>query len=388
MRCLFRLPAAVGVATSLVVAAQAQTAFYAVSKEELVGRPGTLIRHEPISGAPSGASAYRLLYRSTGLKGELIATSGVVVVPAGPVPSGGRPIVAWAHPTTGVAPACAPSLVPFVFATIQGLEEMVKRGYVVVATDYAGLGTAAPHPYLVGASAARSVLDSVRAARLMPGAGNGRSFVVWGHSQGGHAALYTGMLAHRYAPDLRLRGVAAAAPALDLAPLLDNAHESQIGKGLTAMMLWSWTRLFGKAIEGGIDPASVPTVDRLAGECVETTSELAVLRQTEQPLEQRFVTVTHMAEKEPWRSLVSRNTPGLLPRRLPVFLTQGTDDEVVSPAATENYMRRLCRAGRSVRMLVMPKVGHDFAAHDSASAVVDWAADRFAGRAVPSDCGK
>ena len=38
-------------------------------------------------------------------------------------------------------------------------------------------------------------------------------FAVWGHSEGGHAALFTGELAARYAPDLKLVGVAAAAPA-------------------------------------------------------------------------------------------------------------------------------------------------------------------------------
>jgi pimeloyl-ACP methyl ester carboxylesterase len=55
------------------------------------------------------------------------------------------------------------------------------------------------------------VLDAVRAARGLPGAGAGRSAVVFGHSQGGHAALFAGALAARYAPELDLLGVAAAA---------------------------------------------------------------------------------------------------------------------------------------------------------------------------------
>lgn len=36
-------------------------------------------------------------------KGEPILVSGVVIVPQGPPPPGGRPIVAWAHPTSGRA---------------------------------------------------------------------------------------------------------------------------------------------------------------------------------------------------------------------------------------------------------------------------------------------
>ncbi len=73
--------------------------------------------------------------------------------------------MAWAHPTTGIVSKCAPSLARILFRTIQGLHEMLQRGYLIAATDYPGLGTAGPHPYLVGISEGRAVLDSVRAAR-------------------------------------------------------------------------------------------------------------------------------------------------------------------------------------------------------------------------------
>ena len=47
---------------------------------------------------------------------------------------------------------------------------MLAHGYVVVATDYEGLGTPGVHAYLVGLSEARAVLDSVRAARNLAAA--------------------------------------------------------------------------------------------------------------------------------------------------------------------------------------------------------------------------
>ena len=109
--------------------------------------------------APAGAQAYRVLYRSVGMHGEPIAVSGVIVVPPGPAPVGGRPIVAWAHPTTGVVPHCAPSLAIFVFQQMAGLRQLIEQGAVVAATDYPGLGTAGPHPYLVGDSEARAVIE-------------------------------------------------------------------------------------------------------------------------------------------------------------------------------------------------------------------------------------
>src|SRR6201992_2697036 len=131
-----------------------------------------------MGGAPLRAATYRVVYRSTGLDGRPIFVSGVVIVPQGAAPPGGRPIVAWAHPTSGIVPRCAPSLAIFLFEQIQGLRSFVRDGYVVAATDYPGLGTAGPHPYLVGISEGRAVLDSVRVARSMPGAGGGLAFAV------------------------------------------------------------------------------------------------------------------------------------------------------------------------------------------------------------------
>jgi hypothetical protein len=154
--------AAIAVAVCALVQPAFADGFYEASAAELRGRPGTIIRSEPFAGAPMGAAAYKVLYRSTGLKGEPIAVSGLMVIPQGPVPAGGRPVVAWAHGTIGVAQKCGASLYPQSLTWVHGLGDMLARGYVVTATDYPGLGTAGPHPYLIGESAGRAVLDSVR----------------------------------------------------------------------------------------------------------------------------------------------------------------------------------------------------------------------------------
>ncbi len=367
--------------------ASAQSAFYLASREELAGPPGTLIRTAPMQGAPGDAAAYRILYRSTGLHDEPIAVSGIVVVPEGLVPAGGRPIVAWAHPTTGVVPRCAPSLALFVFQQIQGLRDMVQRGYVVAASDYPGLGTPGPHPYLVGISEGRAVLDSVRAARIIGGADSSRRFAVWGHSQGGQASLYAGILAKTYAPELDLVGVAAAAPATELARLMTEDLNSNGGRHLTAMTLWSWARVFGAPIERAVEPAAIPVVNRLAGECIESIYDMIVRQRTARPLAETFLSIANPAEVEPWRSLAANNTPGPLPAGVPIFLSQGTDDNLVRPAVTRDYVSTLCKAGSRVRTLWVPGVNHGFIARDSAGAAVEWMSSRFAGQNAPNDCG-
>jgi acetyl esterase/lipase len=366
--------------------AKAQTAFYTPQEQDLAGRPGTIIRKEPMRGAPDGAAAYRILYRSTGLHDEPIAVSGVVVIPAGPAPEAGRPIVAWAHPTTGVVPHCAPSLAHFVFQQMQGLREMVNRGYVVTATDYPGLGTAGPHPYLVGVSEARAVLDSVRGVRELPDAGGGRRYAVWGHSQGGQASLYSGILAKSYAPDLELVGIAAAAPATELAVLMADDLDSNGGRNLTAMTLWSWARVFDAPMQRVVEGAAIPVVNQLAEECIESPVDLVERQRTASSLKKTFLSVPNPLDLEPWRSLAARNTPGVLPSDIPVFLSQGEDDKLVRPNVTKDYMRQLCDAGSSVQLVMVPGVSHGFIARDSASRSVAWMSDRFAAARAPTDC--
>jgi pimeloyl-ACP methyl ester carboxylesterase len=369
-------------------AANAQTEFYRAPASEVAGAPGTLVRQEVIDGAPLGATAYRVLYRSTGLDDKPILVSGVVIVPAGDPPPGGRPIMAWAHPTSGVVPRCAPSLAIFLFEQIQGLRSFVRDGYVVAATDYPGLGTAGPHPYLVGTSEARAVLDSVRVAGSLPGAGGGKKFVVWGHSQGGHAALFTGLIAKTYAPELDLLGVAAAAPATDLATLMNEDIDSVGGKNITAMTLWSWQRVFHADMDKVVDPRAMPAIDRLAQECIEGPFDLRQRQLTEQPLQQYFLTTRHPSDVEPWHGLLAENSPGALPPEIPVFLAQGTDDVIIHPKVTEDYEARLCHSGSKVRMLLMPNIGHGRAAQASTQAMLEWTGDRFAGAPAPDDCAR
>jgi acetyl esterase/lipase len=349
-------------------------------------RPGHLIRAEFMPGAPDGARAYRVLYWSRGLSGEPIQVSGVVILPRGTPPPEGRPIVAWAHPTTGVVSRCAPSLARVFFGSVQGLRDMLARGYVVAATDYPGLGTPEAHPYLVGASEARAVLDSVRAARDIPDARTGDRFAVWGHSQGGQAALFAGLEATRYAPELKLVGVAAAAPATDLAALMSEDLGTGGGNNITAMTLWSWSRVYGAPTTKVVTPQAEPVIDRLANLCIERWFDLLTRRGPTQALERSFLRVNDLADQEPWRRLLEENSPGPLPPDIPVFLAQGSADGLVRPAVTESYRERFCRAGVKVSFVLLPGVRHAFVARDIAGAAIDWIADRFANQPAPTNC--
>ncbi len=351
--------------------------------------PGSIIRVWPLEGGgPSGAgsTAFRILYRSTGLNGEPIEVSGAIFIPPGAAPAEGRNVIAWAHPTSGVVEACAPSLMPDLAGTIWGLSEMMARNYVVVATDYPALGTPGIHPYLIGISEARAVLDSVRAARDLPDAKTSNRFAVWGHSQGGHASLYTGELATSYAPDLTLVGVAAAAPATYLAELFNADSSSPAGKELAAMALYSWSELYHDSATSLVDPTAMPVFEQLAHDCIESLAEFAAIENAEKPLNREQFLKTNPTEIEPWKSIMARNTPGQAPAGAPVFIAQGTPDTTVRPAITKQFGEVLCKEGTRVDFVLLPGVTHTFAAKDSVGQALAWINECFRGAPAPSVC--
>lgn len=113
--------------------------FYGVPDPLPAGKPGQLINSESVDAPGLNGTMSRVMYHSTTINGQDIAVTGLILIPKGTAPSGGWPIITWAHGTTGIAGACAPSLKPDEFVTLAN--GLLDAGYLVVATDYEGLGT-------------------------------------------------------------------------------------------------------------------------------------------------------------------------------------------------------------------------------------------------------
>jgi pimeloyl-ACP methyl ester carboxylesterase len=348
-------------------------------------KPGTIFRVWPMEGGVKpGIKGYRVLYRSTNFDGRPVAVTGALIFPE---EKSARPraVVAWAHPTTGVVSKCAPTLLPNLSQVVMGLDEMTDRGWVVAATDYIGLGTGGTHPYLIGIAEANAVLDIVRAARQLSDIQAGDRFAVWGHSQGGHAAIYTGLHARTYAPDLNLVGVAAAAPATKLAELFEADAHTSSGRSLSAMTVLAWSRVFGWPLGDLVEPAAERAFERLANDCIEDLPDFFKEDADEKALPRVFLKIDPLTDPR-FAPVIIANTPGPLPAGLPVFIAQGTADTVVRPAITKQYVGELCRGGALVKMHVLSGVSHVTIALDSAYDAVEWMAHRFEDRPAPSQC--
>lgn len=323
------------------------------------------IRREGEPDALSSAASNRLLlYRSTNVGGRQVAVSGLVHLPKGKPPKGGWPIVTYAHGTTGLGDQCAPSRNPgdgvinLLTVYIEPfLNRLLDAGFAVVRTDYEGLGTKGVHPYLVGRSEGRGVLDIVRAARQAYSS-LGRRVVIAGHSQGGHAAVFAAALAPKYTPELQVKGTAALAPAAQL---------DEIWTGLASSS--QPTRLTGYAaiIARGFDAAypeigiSALLSDRgrelyplTLSRCIDgiTSGDSEFAKHAPREL------FREGADFAPITNALAVNDPTDLKLATPLLVPQGTADTTVFPALTENMVKGLRSRGAKVTFRLYEGVDH------------------------------
>ena len=358
----------------------------AISAPAPAQSPGQLIDAQPVVDTPGGMQAWRIRYWTTGQSDRPIEVTGTVVAPREAMPRQPRNVIAWAHGTWGVESRCVASTADF-FRTTPGLAEAIRRGYVVVAPDYPGLGSATRHGYLVGDATARSVLDAVRAARGLPGAASGTNFAVWGESQGGHAALWTGQIAGRYAPDLRLIGIAAAAPPTDLARNVGQAADPSVRAFLTAFTAYSWSEYYGVPLSTLGNRSTQGIIQRLAqNNCVALGTSPRVGTILGVLALRRSLRNVDFGRTQPWARFARDNSPTPRPAGVPFLIAQNPADQLVNVDVTRTFVRQLCRNRATVSYVAITGSGHETSAADSKDATLDWIDARFAGQAAPNGC--
>lgn len=348
--------------------------------------PGTLIRSEPLTrGVPEGAKAWRILYTTRGPSGAPAYASAVVMTSAD-ADDAPRPVIAWAHGTIGVVPGCAPSMLADPFPNIPALADVIREKWIFVATDYVGLGTEGSHAYLVGESAARDVLDSVRAARHVGGLNVAPKTVVWGHSQGGHAALWAGIRAPTYAPDANVVGVAAFAPASDLVALFTTNRHSMFGKIVSSYLSVAYAKQYPDIdMPSYVSPGSQGLVDDIAARCVGGLETLVSVVET-QMLPSGGIFMREPAE-EPLGRRLKENTPAET-IEAPLFIGQGESDDLVLPKIQGDFVVARCLAGPVDYRTYAGRDHISLVASDSALGpdLVAWTKARIAGEPAANTC--
>jgi len=359
-------------------------AFYVPPNPLPAGSPGDVIWSRPSAAPLTTAKAWQVLYLSTTVQGTPTAVSGTVLVPTAPFP-GTRPLVAYAAGTQGWGDQCAPSksIAGGVFDELFAVDNLLAKGWAVVVTDYPGLGTPGPHLYNVGIAEGYAVLDSLRAAARLPEAGLSATapVAIEGYSQGGGAADWAAQQQPRYAPELRLAGVAGGGTPADLQAVAANINGT----------VW-FAFLGGSAL--GFD-AAYPSVDlnryltdagkaalaQLSQEC----QAEALLRFAGKRIEDYTTGHVNPIGAPEWKAALDANNLGTPVPSAPLLQFHGLVDEIIPLRVETSLHQRYCAAG--VRTLLKEYAGGHVLTHPLAQAdVVRWLRDRFAGAPAPRNC--
>jgi pimeloyl-ACP methyl ester carboxylesterase len=384
------VPSLSPVGLAALVTARAPDAFYD-PPSELPGRAGALLRHEPLKDVllPEGVRGWRLLYTTSVDESTPATAVAMVFAPTNP-PAGPRPVITWEHATTGLLQKCMPSLVSLPTAGIPAFGQIVAAGWVVVATDYSFVEKGGPHPYLIGEGEARAALDSLRAAREMPELVLDKRTVVWGHSQGGHAALWTGIIGPRYAPEIEILGVVAIAPPADPQTIfsMNPAADKRIG----AYLARSYSRFYSDiTFESALRPEALAAAREIVNLCgfipASDPKRIDALVQSFEG--SALATATHPALVTRIEQNAAKDTI-----KAPIVIAQGLADDVVLPRATASYVDARCNAASGAQQLeywTFAKADHLTIVQPGTpldAPIAKWTAARFANAPPRRGCSK
>lgn len=361
--------------------------------------------------AEYGARLYHLRY-TTQDRGQPVEATGLVSVPW--IDGGERakhPMVLFLHGTSGFMGECAPSYA-LDDGSIFPLVLLSSQGYIVVAPDYIGMDADADftqpppvkHAYLGLEQTALGSLDMVRAGRELLAAQRqemnadpkGHDLIIWGGSQGGHAAFASDLVAPYYAPEFDVRANVALVPPTDLPGIAEYALGSvndatgAFAAVLTALHFWHQGSEGLDALFTSQDPWNFPTAvpDAMYSGC-EADDRFDGITEVSQVYRPEVIAQGLAGDwdaLQPWGCYLKHNsitwTPIARLRDTPTLFVVSQHDTLVYAPAERADFPRLCELGYQLQYLECADAGHSEGAIWSLPEQVAWVKDRLAGKPI------
>ena len=328
---------------------------------------------------PPGTALTRIMYRSENLKGTVVPVSAYVLWPYSPKThsDGLHPVIAWAHGTSGLnARAGGPSNYKNLWNHFMAPFELVLNGYVVVATDYAGLGVPSDargrpitHEYLAVPAHANDVVYAVQAAREAFPEHLSKDFVVIGHSQGGGTAW---AVAERQAT----RPVEGLLGSIPLSPTTRILNETEPFRTI----IWTAMCEGMKSVITDVDLAKILTPEGLkrkelvykngAG----LAAALAIIADGAPLLQPEWKENKFVLQ---YQDMVEN---GGKPIGCPMLIIQGQEDPRISAAVVSTATKKTKAVNplTPIELLVLPGITHNGTTTAGQPQYLSWIADRFA----------
>jgi hypothetical protein len=359
-------------------------AFYTPPSPLPAGNPGDIIWFRSATSPVPNATAWQVLYLSTTALGAPAAVSGTLIVPAAPF-TGTRPVVAYAAGTQGWGDQCAPSreIAAGSFDEQFAVNNLLAKGWAVVITDYPGLGTPGDETYNVGIPEGYAVLDSLRAATRLPGAGLSATapMAIEGYSQGGGASGWAAQLHARYAPELHLLGAAMGGTPANLQAVAANINESLFFAFLAGSAIGFNAAYPSLNVNQYLTPAGQTAFQQLDTMC----QAQALVTYAGKRIEDYTIGGVNPINDPPWQAVLNANDLGATKPDVPVLETHGLLDEIIPYSVEQNLHNQYCAMGEAAQLNGYPG-DHVLTALLDQTDTVNWISDRFAGSPAPRNC--
>lgn len=348
------------------------------------GQPGDIIRYRSAPAPLPGTRAWQVLYLSTTVSGSPDAVSGTVIVPTAAY-AGTRPVVAYASGTQGWGDQCAPSreMASGTYDEQFAVSNLLARGWAVAVTDYPGLGTPGDETYTAGIVEGYAVLDVLRAAAGLPGAGLSATapMAIEGYSQGGGAADWAAQLQPAYAPSMRLTGVAAGGTPANLQAVAANVNGSAFFAFLGGAAIGFNAAYPSLDLAAELTPAGQAALAQL-----DTMCQLPALAlYAGQRIENFTVGHINPINEPKWQTVLNANDLGAVRPAVPLLQYHGLLDEVIPYRVEASLHQQYCAMGVTTQLTGFPG-DHVLTQVLAQGDVVNWISSRLAGTPAPSNC--
>ena len=408
-------------------AAPAVPLFYVAASEiNQEGKLGRVVKKEKVATQIPGAQAWRIAYISSDVNDLKTISTGLLIAPVGPKPKEGRPIISWAHGTTGSAQNCGPSqqLNPAVALNeyylpngnswtdygVLSLPELIKEGYVVVATDYQGLGGGGKHQYTVGLTQARDVINAMRAAGSIQETGSSKRALIYGWSQGGYATLAAASSSDYLAKKgsvfdgIELVGVVALSPVnmsgVTQALMSSGESSEQTLVKVAAPLsqsIFDWAHLaammYGLQVAypnklqltDWFTPEGAKVMDQLSNnKCFHVLSDSLTYSYGDS---YKSLMKPVPSNAKAWiEAMIAGGIPNKAPA-VPVLMYRGTKDAVPKPMV-DIYEAQMCKMGANVKHIELEGATHFTSPVEAQLTFLPWIKDRFANKSLANACPK
>jgi Secretory lipase len=366
--------------------------FYRWSKPLGAVAPGTVLRRRTVTLAPAidgVTTATQVLYRTTSQLGAPIATVATIIRPASAAT--GR-IVAYQSFYDGLGAQCDPSFTLTGGGASDSTEAAIIGSYVgqgdtVVVSDYEGQNNA----FGAGQQSGYGTLDGIRATERVVRARASTPVAMIGYSGGSIATQFAAELAPKYAPKLRIKGVAAGGVPVDLAHNLRYTNGSKVWASATPGVLLGVTRAYKINLGPYASAYGRKVFRQVQAKCLgQYLGKYPGLRvaQLFKPGFKDYLRVPAFA------TLINRLTMGNsgTPRE-PMFLgvgnADGTGDGVMVAKDVAGLANEYCGRGVNVTFHEYKGKDHEAAAVPFFTEAMPFLQARLAGRPVPgTPCGK